>query len=45
MNPEVHSICVLEPRNLYAGQEATVRPGHGTTGWFQIGKRSMSRLS
>ena len=25
-------------RNLYAGQEATVRTGHGTTGWFQIGK-------
>ena len=28
--------CLL--RNLYAGQEATVRPGHGTTNWFQIGK-------
>ena len=28
--------CVL--RNLYAGQEATVRTGHGTTDWFQIGK-------
>ena len=25
-------------RNLYAGQEATVRTGHGTTDWFQIGK-------
>ena len=25
-------------RNLYAGQGATVRPGHGTTDWFQIGK-------
>ena len=25
-------------RNLYAGQEATVRTGHGATGWFQIGK-------
>ena len=25
-------------RNLYSGQEATVRNGHGTTGWFQIGK-------
>ena len=25
-------------RNLYAGQEATVRAGHGTTNWFQIGK-------
>ena len=31
-----HLICLL--RNLYAGQEATVRPGHGTTDWFQIGK-------
>ena len=30
-------ICLL--RNLYAGQEATVRTGHGTTDWFQIGKR------
>ena len=29
--------CLL--RNLYAGQEATVRTGHGTTDWFQIGKR------
>ena len=28
--------CLL--RNLYAGQEATVTPGHGTTDWFQIGK-------
>ena len=28
--------CLL--RNLYAGQEATVRMGHGTTDWFQIGK-------
>ena len=27
-----------EMRNLYAGQEATVRTGHGTTDWFQIGK-------
>ena len=26
-------------RNLYAGQETTVRTGHGTTDWFQIGKR------
>ena len=34
--------CLL--RNLYAGQEATVRTGHGTTDWFQIGKRSTSRL-
>ena len=31
-----HLICLL--RNLYAGQEATVRTGHGTTHWFQIGK-------
>ena len=31
-------------RNLYAGQEATVRTGHGTIDWFQIGKRSTSRL-
>ena len=29
--------CLL--RNLYAGQEATVRTGHGTTDWFQVGKR------
>ena len=29
--------CLL--RNLYAGQEAIVRTGHGTTDWFQIGKR------
>ena len=29
---------------MYAGQEATVRTGHGTTDWFQIGKRSASRL-
>ena len=32
-----HLTCPLS--NLYAGQEATVRTGHGTTGWFQIGKR------
>ena len=31
-----HLTCFL--RNLYAGQEATVRIGHGTTDWFQIGK-------
>ena len=36
-----HLMCLL--RNLYAGQEATVRTGHGTTDWFQIGK-GMSRL-
>ena len=32
-----HLTCLQ--RNLYAGQEATVRPGHGTTDWFKIGKR------
>ena len=37
-----HLTCLL--RNLYAGQEATVRTGHGTTEWFQIGKEVMSRL-
>ena len=31
-----HLTCLQ--RNLYAGQEATVRTGHGTTDWFQIGK-------
>ena len=31
-----HLSCLL--RNLYAGQEVTVRTGHGTTDWFQIGK-------
>ena len=36
-----HLTCLL--RNLYAGQEATVRTGHGTTDWF-CWKRSMSRL-
>ena len=33
---EMRMTCLL--RNLYAGQEATVRTGHGTTDWFQIGK-------
>ena len=32
-----HLICLL--RNLLQGQEATVRTGHGTTDWFQIGKK------
>ena len=32
-----HLTCLL--KNLYAGQEATVRTGHGKTDWFQIGKR------
>ena len=31
-----HLTCLL--RNVYAGQEATVKAGHGTTDWFQIGK-------
>ena len=31
-----HLTCLL--KNLHAGQEATVRTGHGTTDWFQIGK-------
>ena len=31
-----HITCLL--RNLYAGQEATIRSGHGTTDWFQVGK-------
>ena len=34
-NPD-HLTCLL--RNLYAGQEVTVRSSHGTTDWFQIGK-------
>ena len=37
-----HLTCLL--RNLYVGQEATVRTGHGMTDWFQIGKRSTPRL-
>ena len=37
-----HLTCPL--RNLYAGQEATVRTGHGTTHWFQIGKEVTPRL-
>ena len=36
MGIQDHLICLL--RNLYAGQEATVRTGHGTTDWFQVGK-------
>ena len=31
-----HLTCLL--RNLYAGEKATIRTGHGTTDWFQIGK-------
>ena len=37
MGIPVHLTCLL--RNLYAGQEATVRTERGTTDWFQIGKR------
>ena len=36
MGTSDHLICLL--RKLYAGQEATVRTGHGTTDWFRIGK-------
>ena len=36
MGIQDHLTCLL--RNLYVGQEATVRTGHGTTDWFQIGK-------
>ena len=36
-----HLICLL--RNLYAGQEETVRTGYGTIDWFQIGKRVRQR--
>ena len=36
MGIPVHLTCLL--RNVYAGQEATLRTGHGTTDWFQIGK-------
>ena len=37
-----HLTCLL--RSLYAGQESTLRTGHGTTDWFQIGKGVPSRL-
>ena len=37
-----HLTCLL--RNLYAGQEATVRTGHGTKDWFQIGKGYMKAV-
>ena len=36
MGIQDHLTCLL--RNLYAGQETTVRTGHGTKNWFQIGK-------
>ena len=41
MGIQDHLTCLL--RNLYAGQEATVRTGHGTTDWFQIGKGVLDR--
>ena len=37
-----HLTCLL--RNLYAGPAATVRNGHGTTDWFKIGGKNISRL-
>ena len=37
-----HLTCLL--RNLYAGQEATVRSGHGTTDWFQMGKEHVKAV-
>ena len=37
-----HLICLL--RNLYEGQEATVRTGHGTADWFQIGKENVKAV-
>ena len=37
-----HPTCLL--RNLYAGQKATVRTGHGTTDWFQIGKECIKAV-
>ena len=37
-----HLICIL--RNMYTGQEATVRTGHGTTDWFQIGVPNRSSI-
>ena len=37
-----HLTCLL--RNLYASQEATVRTGHGTTDWFQIGKECVKAV-
>ena len=37
-----HLTCLL--KNLYAGQEATVRTGHGTADWFQMGKESIKAV-
>ena len=42
MGIQDHLICLL--RNLYAGQEATVRTGHGTMDWFKIGKRVLKAV-
>ena len=42
MRVQDHFICLL--RNLYAGQEATVRTGHGTTDWFQKGKQYVKAI-
>ena len=42
MGTQDYLTCLL--RNLHTGQEATVRTEHGTTDWFQIRKRSTSRL-
>ena len=41
-NTRPHLICLL--RNLYAGQDATVRTGHGTTDWFQIEKECVKAV-
>ena len=38
-----HLTCLL--RNLYAGQEATVRTGHGITDWFQLGKEYVKAVT
>ena len=42
--PNRLTLLLYERRNLCAVQEATVRIGHGTTDWFQIGKAGASRL-
>ena len=42
MGIQEHQTCLL--RNLYAGQEATVRTQQGTADWFQIGKRVRQKL-
>ena len=42
MGIQNHLTCLL--KNLYAGQEATVRTGHGTTDWFQIGKEYINAI-